>query len=290
MATGATLALHLGALGDFVLSWPALARLAGPGPLHLWGRGEWGRLILPPEQVHEREAARFASLFSPGMTPALVDWLRGFERAVVFAAAPDRVLLKNLASAVPQVSAVATRPPRGTYRQVGRWQVEQLERLGLAGSPRPLVPLLPPPNSPGGVILAPGSGGRAKRLDPELTALLARRLLERHPSFTLLLGPAEESAYRQALAQALEEMPHQILADPAMEDLAQALRGASLYVGADSGVSHLAAALGAPTLAVFQASDPRLWSPLGPRARVLGALEARHADLSAPEPEAVLDL
>lgn len=75
-----------------------------------------------------------------------------------------------------------------------------------------------------------------------------------------------------------------------MEDLAQALRGASLYVGADSGVSHLAAALGAPTLAVFVASDPRLWSPLGPRARVLGALEARHADLSAPEFEAVLDL
>lgn len=286
----ATLALHLGALGDFVLSWPALARLAGPGSLHLWGRAEWGRLILPRGQVHEREAARFASLFASWIEPSLQAWLGAFEQAVVFAATPDPLLLRNLASAIPQVHTVATRPPQGVYRLVGPWQVEQLERLGLAQNSRPLAPLGEPPDRPTGALLAPGSGGKAKRLSPRLSALLARRLARDHASLTLVLGPAEDAVYREELARALRGVTHRVLADPPMEELARALLGATLYVGADSGVSHLAAALGAPTLAVFQASDPRLWSPLGPRARVLGAQEARYADLFPPRTDAVLDL
>lgn len=284
MAAAATLALHLGALGDFVLSWPALGRLASLGPLHLWGKGEWGRLILPPDQVHEREAARFASLFADEMEPALQSWLGGFARAVVFAAAPDALLLRNLAAVIPQVHGITTRPPQGRHQQVGRWQVGQLERLGLGGPGQALPPLVTAPASLGGALLAPGSGGKAKRLAPDLAAALARRLLRDHACLTLVLGPAEEPAYRTALAQALAGLPLQILADPPIAELAGLLLGASLYVGADSGLTHLAAALGAPTLAVFQASDPRLWSPQGPRARVLGVLEVQYADLTPPAP------
>ncbi|MCF8041955.1 MAG: hypothetical protein K9K65_09660 [Desulfarculaceae bacterium] len=290
MAQDSTLALHFGALGDFVISWPALGRLAVLGPLHLWGRGEWGRLILPPEQVHEREAARFASLFASQMEPSLQSWLAGFQRAMVFAAAPDEVLLRNLTATIAQVHSVSTRPPRGHHQLVGRWQVEQMERLGLVHSARPLTPLVQPPPEPSGALLAPGSGGKAKRLTPDMTSCLARRLEAEHGSLTLVLGPAEEPAYRAELALAMEGVTHRVLADAPVADLARALLGASVYVGADSGVSHLAATLGTPTLAVFQASDPRLWSPLGPRARVLGVIEARYADLSPPKPGAVLNL
>jgi len=240
--------------------------------------------------VHEREAARFVSLFASELDPSLQTWLGGFGRAVVFAAAPDEVLLRNLAAAIPQVHAVTTRPPQGRFQLVGRWQVEQLECLGLAGASRPLIPLVQPPSESTGAFLAPGSGGKAKRLTPDMTAYLARRLEPEHRSLTLVLGPAEDAAYREAQAQALQGLPHRILADAPMAELASNLLGSSLYVGADSGVSHLAAALGAPCLAVFQASDPRLWSPLGPRARVLGVTEARFADLSPPAPGAVLNL
>ena len=160
--------------------------------------------------------------------------------------------------------------PRGRYQLVGRWQVEQLERLGLAGAIRQLTPLVEPPPEPSGALLAPGSGGKAKRLTPAMTAYLAGRLAAQHASLTLVLGPAEDAAYRAELALALKDVTHRILADAPIAELARALLGALVYVGVDSGVSHLAAALGAPTLVIFQASDPRLWSPLGPRARVLG--------------------
>ncbi len=44
---------------------------------------------------------------------------------------------------------------------------------------------------------------------------------------------------------------------------------ARLYIGNDSGISHLAAAVGTPTLAIFLASDPKIWAPRGSHVRVL---------------------
>ena len=52
-------------------------------------------------------------------------------------------------------------------------------------------------------------------------------------------------------------------------ELAQWLATASLYVGNDSGITHLAAAVGVPVVAIFRASDARVWLPRS-RARVIG--------------------
>ena len=52
-------------------------------------------------------------------------------------------------------------------------------------------------------------------------------------------------------------------------DLACWLATARVYIGNDSGISHLAAAVGTPTLAIFLASDPKVWAPRGPHVRVL---------------------
>ena len=51
--------------------------------------------------------------------------------------------------------------------------------------------------------------------------------------------------------------------------LAAILAQAGVYVGNDSGVTHLAAATGAPTLALFGPTDPAVWAPIGERVRVL---------------------
>ena len=49
--------------------------------------------------------------------------------------------------------------------------------------------------------------------------------------------------------------------------LAQWLGNAALYIGNDSGPSHLAAAAGAHVVAIFGPSDERVWAPAGARAR-----------------------
>ncbi|MCB2188669.1 MAG: hypothetical protein KQJ78_19800 [Deltaproteobacteria bacterium] len=287
------LALHLGALGDFVLSWPALARLAAAAPaggLHVVGQPAWARLILPPERVHWREAARFAPLFLAEPHPELDAWLAGCGLAVVFAHRPPPELLAHLRSAVSgPVWAVPTRPPEGEVRHAGEGQEAFLRERGLTGAAPAwdfpgLGPL--PPARP---VILPGSGGRAKRLPPELAARLARRLhevrgREAGPPM-VVLGPAEDPAFRDELARALAGVPHQVLADPEFPELAARLAAARPYVGADSGPSHLAAALGAPTLAGFAATDPRIWAPRGPRARAVavGELAAALERLLAAE-------
>lgn len=64
------------------------------------------------------------------------------------------------------------------------------------------------------------------------------------------------------LAGPEEELPGAERFD-SLYDLAVWLQGASLYVGNDSGITHLAAAIGVPVVAIFQASDPAVWAPRG---------------------------
>jgi ADP-heptose:LPS heptosyltransferase len=69
-----------------------------------------------------------------------------------------------------------------------------------------------------------------------------------------------------------------------------------LYIGNDSGLTHLAAAVAGPeVLALFGPTDPRVWAPLGPgvrtlRAPSLQAPEEMEATLSGPEPSGLKSL
>jgi len=61
----------------------------------------------------------------------------------------------------------------------------------------------------------------------------------------------------------------EILFAPELEQLLSILTQAPLYVGHDSGITHLAAKLGTPTIALFKNSSVQQWRPLGPRVRVV---------------------
>ncbi len=276
MAGQRTLALHFGALGDFVLSWPALGLLlSGPPPneLHLLANPAWGELILPQERIRDRESGRLAGLFLMEPAGEADEWLAGFKRAVVFAFRPDPALLAHLRLAgIKEIWPLPTRPTPAQRLHAGELQVQALRARGLSG-PALAPPLrLGPPAEKGPPVIAPGSGGAAKRLSPELTARAARRLTKAYGPPLLVLGPAEgperDPTWRADLTQALAGVPHKVMDCPPITELAQALQATPAYLGADSGVTHLAAALGAPTLAVFQASDPAIWAPRGVLARV----------------------
>ena len=67
-------------------------------------------------------------------------------------------------------------------------------------------------------------------------------------------------------------------------DLACWLARARVYIGNDSGITHLAAAVGTPVVAIFGSTDPAVWAPQGERVRVL-----RGASLDAVSVDAVLE-
>ncbi len=92
---------------------------------------------------------------------------------------------------------------------------------------------------------------------------LARRLEGRGMSVAWIQGPAEEGLRLPAGARAWRNLP--------LPALAAALSRCALYAGNDSGVTHLAAASGCPTVALFGASDPVVWAPRGRRVRVVSS-------------------
>ena len=119
-----------------------------------------------------------------------------------------------------------------------------------------------------GPVLAmhPGSGSLAKNWPAQRFAAVAGQL--RSARLLLLSGPADQLAVT-AVQDALGHEPHTLASDLPLPLLAAMLERCDAYVGNDSGVSHLAASLGLPSLVILGPTDPRVWAPRGLCVKVL---------------------
>ena len=114
------------------------------------------------------------------------------------------------------------------------------------------------------LLMHPGSGGEAKRWSREGFRRVAERWLLRGGSLIVLLGAAEESEVDAWGAEGFE-----VAVGLDVIEVAALLGIADVYLGNDSGISHLAAAVGAFGVALFGPTDPRSWRPLSRRMRAM---------------------
>jgi hypothetical protein len=245
------------------------AALLGPGPAEVTS-------VLPWEQ------AAVAGLFDEGRAPLPED-LAGFDVAIAYTR--SEVLVRRLGTGL-RVLAQDPAPPTGGACHASEWLSQPIARLGLRLSEDP------PASNPtdiedrnvrtirerlGDRFLAvhPGSGSPRKNWPAERFERLVTRLAEGRP-WLLVRGPADEgsgaSLERVAGAVAASHLP--------LRHLGALLARAGAYVGNDSGVSHLAAAWGAPTVALFGPTDPAVWSPVGARVVALRAEDGAMDSLS----------
>jgi ADP-heptose:LPS heptosyltransferase len=114
------------------------------------------------------------------------------------------------------------------------------------------------------IIVHPGSGSVRKRwpLDRflELAEVIERRGLR--PQF--VCGPAESD-----LDAEISNRNRQVHRFSELTDLVAWLKTAGGYIGNDSGISHLAAFLGLPSVVIFGPADPKRWKPPGPRVQIV---------------------
>lgn len=122
----------------------------------------------------------------------------------------------------------------------------------LAGLPQPRV------------ALHPGSGGYslARRWEPARWAALADALTERYGAQIVLVGTPADGA--DAVAAGTRRCRN-LAGQTSLPELAAVLRRCDLFVGADSGVMHLAAASGVPLVALFGPSNHLAWGPWTPQ-------------------------
>jgi heptosyltransferase III len=271
-ARSASLLYHAGALGDFLTALPAMCvwrRLHPDARITLLGRSDHASLAADPvpfDEVWEAGSARFASLFSPrGEVPGpLRERFSAFASALLFSGASSP-LAENLAGA--GVSGITRQEPLPAARiaivdyHLSLFPSDSLEpadrfpRVRTTGAP-----LDAPPRA---VHLHPGSGGQRKNWSLRRFVELAGRLQEGGMRVVWILGPAEEETALPPGAHTWRSVP--------LPALAASLSRAGLYVGNDSGVTHLAAASGCPTIALFGASDAVVWAPRGPQVTVIVA-------------------
>jgi ADP-heptose:LPS heptosyltransferase len=220
------------------------------------------------------ESAAFAPLLLELGAPAgpAADRIRAHDAAVVFSR--DRGLAATIARLVGRAASRDPAPP-AAGPHASRWLAEALPPVGIPAGEIDVPPLLPSEaeGAPAAEIAAalprrfvalhPGSGSASKNWPAARFAELARSLA---PSRWLLVrGPADDDA-----ASTLAGVPGAVVArDLPLRALAALLGRAGAYVGNDSGVTHLAAAAGAPTVALFGATDARVWAPPGPAVRVV---------------------
>jgi len=250
-----TLVIHTGGIGDFLLFCPALKRLAEDGPVELAGNDR-DRLNLAvvagiAENARLLDDFDFGSVFTTPSTQ-FTRFVAKFDRVIIWMADEDQRIRNALANAGVQDARVHPGlPPKDWNAHASAYYASA---LGLEDLP----PLVLPFESDGfkhDVVIHPGSGAARKNWPMDRFIALADVLQSRGRNVAWIRGPAEEQMKLPATARTIE--------GASLVTLARHLTGTAQYVGNDSGVTHLAAACGCKTVAIFRDTDAAVWAPRG---------------------------
>jgi ADP-heptose:LPS heptosyltransferase len=277
------LALRAGALGDTLLALPsigALRSLVGPsGEVDFVGTEPSVRLALGPRlatRVHSTDRARFLPLFQESADDTvLLSFLRGFALVVAWSNLP--LLAEKLSRLGIPLLHASPHPPAGVHASDHLYR--SLSPLGVLGrAPPPEIDLdedsrlaaldflrrnaLHPSDF---VALHPSSGSPRKNWPARRFQELALRLRRENRRFAWIEGEAD----RKVVASLVNLVEAPVARDLPLPVLASLLSLSRGFVGNDSGITHLAAAVKARTIALFGPTDPSVWAPRGPSVLVL---------------------
>lgn len=127
------------------------------------------------------------------------------------------------------------------------------------------------------VIIQPGSGGKHKCWHLDNYCKIAEELADNNIQPLFLLGPAEQERFSDSQKQKLYNAGKTIFSLN-IKQVMQLLSASEVYIGNDSGISHLAGAIGKKTVAIFGPTDPNVYKPIGPKVAAVTAEEASFSE------------
>lgn len=264
------LCIRRGALGDTLWMIPTLRAMRARDPaaeLHLAGEAQFAALLQGYGVVDRSFSSEDLALWSVNSDSVTGERARarlaGYDWIVSDQAGPE--LVPGLAASV---QCFDPRPLPGE----GPAPAQLLARLGLLDPGVDPAPRLrrqrPVDVRGGGVVLHPGSGSLDKCWPWRHWVELAEHLVRAGRDVEVALGEAEVD--RADLDAAALPSAVDVLECRPLVELARRIERAACLVGHDSGVTHLAAALSVPTVAVFGPTDPAVCAPQGEHVTVVG--------------------
>lgn len=294
------LVIRGGALGDFILTLPAirLLRESFPGA-HLEILGYQHIVALAQmsgyaDAIRSIEYGALSSFFARGgeLASDLVAYFSSFQQVVSYLFDPDEIFAGNLKRAGVR-NFLAGSPKVGDQEHAARQLARPLERLALYldDLAAVIVPNEKREVDPALIAIHPGSGSEAKNWPLERFIELGPALLDTGEKTRLLLVGGEADADRVArLAASLASEKVRSITNRPLPELAAVLQNCGLFIGHDSGISHLAAAVGVPCLLLFGPTDPTIWAPGNPQVGVLRAPSLTMDGISLADVMAAVDV
>jgi len=296
------LVIRGGAIGDFVLTLPAVKLLRDAFPeAHLEIVGYKHIIALADQRFYAPatrsiEYAALASFFARGahLPAELADYFASFELVVSYLFDPDRVFEQNLDRSGVDIFVAGNSKITGEehaavqlarpLRQLDLTLSDAAAVLFPSRTDRDYAPRFLARTSVPVVAIHPGSGSESKNWPLEQWSQLIASLLRdaMAPSLVIVGGEADqkqlrslESVWRDQNVAFAENLP--------LPELAAVLSRCALFIGHDSGISHIAAAAGTPCVLLFGPTDPAVWAPMNPQVRVLRPASELLTDLQSQQ-------
>ncbi len=262
------LVIHQGAIGDFVLILPFLLALKKRYKIGLFCKEQntiIARYFKAADTTFPIESKIFSSLFSRNPHKVLVDMIRPYKKILLFSFSEElKGRLDSIAREECQVLLIPPRPDKEVKIHVSKYIEKNLFEKGLLTEKVSLKRTVINPN--GITILHPGSGSKRKRWSLSNFLELFYMLESEKIETAFLLGPAEEDLLPVLSIRVPQEKLFFIDDMLCLLKMLSTIKG---FIGNDSGVSHLSAFIGIPTLTLFGPSDPNRWRPIGSKTAVL---------------------
>ena len=300
MKTPRILVIRGGAIGDFICTLPAIGALR-----ERWPAAHLEILGYPhiAELAHGRQyadalrsitARAMAGFFVPNgiLDPAWMEYFGSFNVVISYLFDPDEVFSDNVRRCGVKHFIVAS--PKPCDLPAVQHYCRPLEALAIyVEQPVPRVFPNAVDQQAAGQFLArlgreriavlhPGSGSDKKNWPVEKFAALARWLVDELAlQLVVVRGEADDTVVAKLIAT-LAPRPVMLASGLKLVELAGVLERCAVFAGNDSGITHLAAAVGTPTVAMFGPASVPIWEPRGDRVRVVrfgddDTTRARHA-------------
>ncbi len=232
------------------------------------------------DRVERLDAPDLLPIFVDAVLPEIIQSrLAGFDLAIIFVPDLDGVIASNLTAAgVKQVISWSSDGHPGLHAVFALADV--LRPLGLAlRDPYPRLVIGAKPAHASILGFHVGSGSPLKNWPIDHWLAFTQRIDGLFDDFLLVGGEADEIVVREFLVRC--RIPRlKTLLNGSLPELCHALNECTLFIGHDTGVTHLAAAVGTPTVALFGPTDPSRWEPLGEHVTVLRSPDALMASIS----------
>lgn len=284
------LIVHAGGIGDLLLALPAMRLFCqnlSPYELELLGYPERLALIsgdLKAKALHSINSAAMAYLFSSAdEIPAnLKAFFSSFSTVLIFGHSLAHGLKKGLQKCgVEEIFFAHTFPKINARIHIRDQLMEDLESFGIKGTIEKSPLQLPEEadrfahqfwaeqniySHQKVLAIHPGSGNPAKNWSPKNFAEVGDHFAGL-AKILLISGPAPDGV--QKVLRGLKKTKPIMAHNFPLVKLAGLLKNCVAYLGNDSGITHLAASLGVPTLSIFGPTDPLVWGPQGEKAQIL---------------------